>query len=236
MTHSVLILAKKGSVGLPGKNLLKFNNVSLLENTYNQVQSAGCFNAIFLTTNCSELMADAERLGIQVIRRSDELAANARYVDSVNHAVEKIAQFSTTVTIPQIVQPLRSAHIFERMIAMHDNDTDSVVTVKPFESSVDWIFQAEENMPYLERPPNVTPGNVMGRQSNLFEIDNNVVSFTIESWRDQDGATAWPYLGKRIKYYIDDKPNKNLWADINDAEDWEWLNFLLTFEGWKEKC
>ena len=52
MSDIALILAKKGSKGLPGKNLLIWKKKTLLEHTIEHLKKTKLFDKIYISTNC----------------------------------------------------------------------------------------------------------------------------------------------------------------------------------------
>lgn len=232
--HVALILAKDGSHGLPGKNLLTHQSKPLLIHTLEAVEQSGLFDEVFVSTNGPEIAKYAVDFGAALIARPDSLAANDRYVDAVNQAVASITPTPATITVPMVVQPIREEGIFARILASHDDGVDSVVTVTPFESCVDWIF-TEDDSGQLDRCDNILYGPAVGRRSDLFIIDNAVVSFTYESWQRSDSLSSWPYLGRRIRPLVQRRDNANFFVDINTADDAEWLDFVATFPDWRSR-
>lgn len=229
-----LILAKGGSIGLPNKNLLKFQSKPLLTHTVEELKSSGCFCEIFVSTNCSRIARVANREGARVIMRPNEYARNDRYIDSVNLAIGKMNIRPNTITIPQVVQPLRETNLFERILSFHGPSVDSVVTVAPFGASVDWIYTKNERTHFLEKSKQIVYTKDIARRGDLFLIDNAVVSFTYDSWKRSDGSTPWPYLGKRIVVVEQKRLNVHYHVDINTPGDAEWLEFISLFPEWKK--
>lgn len=237
--HIALILAKEGSIGLPGKNTYVLHDTNLLEMTIRELQQEAVFEAIYLSSNGERILQMGESYGARIIRRDNALADNARYVDSVHHAISSMNPSPDTITIPQVVQPIREPGIFRKMINLHSKGVDSVVTVEPFESSVSWIYRKNSNNQKLEQCNQVHYHDVTARESDLCIIDNAIVSFTYDSWKRSDGFTSWPYLGRHIigveQHYL----NKHYRVDINSGEDAEWLEFITEFKAWwqsRKKC
>jgi CMP-N-acetylneuraminic acid synthetase len=228
----VLILAKKGSKGLPGKNLILWNGKSLLEHTINHVKKTKLFNEIYVSTNCNKIKTVALDNDCKVILRNNELAKNSNYVKSVNHACKIIKNFHT-MTIPMVVQPLRNYEIYKSMLnKLKKKDIDSVVTVDDFEASTAWIFKKHKNK--LTNLKSIDYKNEIGRRNDLVMINNSVVSFKFSSWKKSKGITPWPYLGKSISFIKQKFINKNLKIDINDIEDKKWLFYLTKKLKWKK--
>lgn len=229
-----LILAKGGSIGLPDKNLLEFQGLPLLAHTIIEVQKSACFDEVYVTTNDQAIADVAQQYKAQVIRRSDEYAHNDRYIDSVNHAINQISLPLRTITIPQVVQPLREPGIFERMLSLHSPRVHSVVTVSRFESSVNWIYARDDETDQLAQLDQIDYRQDLARRDDLFIIDNAIVSFTYTSWQSSEGITSWPYLGKRIIAVEQKHLNTHYNVDINVADDAEWLEFVALYPQWRE--
>lgn len=229
-----LILAKKGSLGAPDKNIYEWRGRTLLEWTIEDVRQSQQFGDVFVTTNCPGIASIASDAGATPIMRDDSFADNTRYVDTVNHAIETIDRDFRTVTIPMVVQPVREVDVYRKILSLHADNIDSVVTVKPFEASLDWIFQ-QDTAGLLQRHHAISYGGDIARRNDMVMIDNAVVSFTCDSWKRSDGLTPWPYLGRRIKGIVQNTGNANYCVDVNVPDDLEWLEFVSAYPEWKRK-
>ncbi len=230
----VLILVKGGSVGVPGKNLYEFSGKTLLAHTIAEVNEAGCFSAVYVSTNCERIAAEATTNGAIVILREEKLARNDMYIEAVNHAVKMFIEPPDSVTIPQVVQPIREKGIFGKMLGLLEPDVDSVVTVNQFSSSLNWIYARDQRTLFLSALQSQTRAVDIARREDLFEIDNAIVSFSYDSWRNSTGITPWPYLGSRILGIDQKRLNRNFFVDINYPDDIEWLEFISGFPKWRE--
>jgi len=227
-----LILAKKGSIGLPGKNLIVWKGKTLLEHTIIHLKKSKLFKEIYASTNCKKINLIAIKSGCKVIVRKNELAKNSNYVKSVNHACKFISKFKT-ITIPMVVQPVRDEKIFNKMLTkLNKKNVDSVVTVENFDSSTAWLYKTHKNK--LEKLKYLNYKNEIGRRKDLVMINNAVVSFKYSSWKKSNGITPWPYLGKNIYFVKQNFSNKNLKIDINDNEDKRWFFQLTKRFKWKK--
>ncbi len=232
MTDVALILAKKGSKGLPGKNLMIWKKKTLLEHTIIHLKQSKLFKKIYVSTNCNKISKIAENYGCYIILRNDKLAKNSGYVKSVNHACKKIKKFST-LTIPMVVQPMRNFNIFKKMlIRIRKSKLDSVVTVDNFEASTAWIYKLKNGK--LNKIKSIDYGSEIGRRNDLVLINNAVVCFKFSSWKKSKGITPWPYLGSKIAFIKQKFLNKNLKVDINDLEDKRWFLKLTKIFKWKK--
>ena len=227
-----LILVKDNSKGLPGKNLLRWKGKSLLEHTIVHLQQSKLFKEIYVSTNSNKIAKVASKKKCKIIIRNKILTKNEKYVESVDHACEQIGKFKT-ITIPQVVQPLRDKNIFNKILKKIDTKKfDSVVTVENFDASPTWIYKKKKGK--LIKVKNIFYSNVIGREDNLCLIDNAIVTFTFKSWKKSKSISPWPYLGKNIGYINQKKFNKNLKIDLNTNEDKKWLEYLTLKLKWKK--
>lgn len=227
-----LILAKKNSSGLPGKNILRWKGKTLLEHTINHLKNTRLFSDIYVSSNCKIIHRIAKKLGCKTIVRNNKLAKNKNYVESVNHACKIIKNFKT-ITLPMVVQPVREYKIFKKMLNhLKKPDIDSVVTVENFDSSTAWIYKTTNNKIYKIK--NIDYSNDIARRHDLVILNNAVVSFKYSSWKKSKGITPWPYLGSNIYYIKQKKLNKNLKIDINDLDDKKWFYKITNLLKWKK--
>ena len=231
MSDIALILAKKGSKGLPGKNLLIWKKKNSLEHTIEHLKKTKLFDKIYISTNCKIIGNIGKNLGCETIYRNDKLAKNSAYVKSVNHACRQIKKFST-ITIPMVVQPVRNFDIFKLMLnKLKKFKLDSVVTVENFDASVAWLYKSNQNR--LTKLETVDYKKEIGRRNDLVLINNGIVCFNYLSWKKSNGITPWPYLGKKILAVKQNFLNKNIKIDINDHEDKKWFFELTKKLKWK---
>ena len=70
-----IIPARKGSKGLPGKNLRKLNGISLIGRAILAAKSVEQIDYVLVTTDCIEIAAEAEKYGAEVpFLRSSQLS------------------------------------------------------------------------------------------------------------------------------------------------------------------
>lgn len=218
-------MAKSNSIGLENKNLLKVNSVSLLESEMIRARNANVFEKFYLSSDSEEILKIGEKNQFHTIKRNIELTKNSAYLDTVQHAVNSISSDIDTITISQVVQPLKGDDIYRKVIDEHGPGVDSVVTVTKFNSSPNWIYR--KNTSTLSKVEYINYENIIAREDDLFEIDNKIVSFTYDSFKKWSSITPWPYLGNNIKCIEDVVINKNLKVDINNSEDLDWYKLVL---------
>ncbi len=95
--HNILftIAARKGSKGLPNKNLLEISNISLIERAINLAKLSGLSQYIVISTDSDEIKKIAKSNNIEVwFKRPKKLSEdNVSKVDVIKHALEKAELF-----------------------------------------------------------------------------------------------------------------------------------------------
>ena len=235
----VLIMAKEGSLGLPGKNIRKIEGRSLLEWTILDAKKSKTVDLVLVSTNGKKTARLSQKAGAEVIMRDDELAKNEKFMEAVDEAMRiikgKYPQLKH-IAIPQCVVPFRDPDIFDRCFTflMGHPDYDSVVTIRrtPFIPEATMKIEGENLIPYFPE----SQKNVSGSRQNSqgYEIDHTVECFTYQSWLNRkDGIKPWDYLGKKIKGIAQNYHNPNCFVDVHTINDIRWLEFLVKHLGYK---
>lgn len=104
-----LIPVRKGSKGIPGKNLRPLLGKPLLQWTIEQAKDSGVLDDIVVSSDWDEALALAERLGVSWLERPAELATDTATTESViDHMLANVQ--ADTVVLLQATSPLRDAH------------------------------------------------------------------------------------------------------------------------------
>ncbi len=235
----VLIMAKEGSLGLPGKNIWKIKERTLLGWTIADAKKNKRVDKVFVSTNGKKIAEVAKQAGAQVIMREDLLAENERFLDAVDHAVKEIKSQLPSLkilAIPQCVVPFRDPDIFDRCIQflLNHPDYDSAVTIRriPFIPGAIMKLQKDELVPYFPELQDKVSGS--RQDSEGYEIDHVVECFTYNSWLNRDkGIKPWDYLGRKIKGIPQDFHNPNCFVDVHTLDDIKWLKFIVDHLGYE---
>ena len=201
----VLIMAKEGSIGLPGKNIWKIKGQTLLGWTIGDAKKNKFVDKVFVSTNGKDVADVAEAAGAEVIMRDDELAKNEKFMDAVDEAVKKIkAQHADLeiIAIPQCVVPFRDPDIFDQCIQflLDNQDYDSSVTIRQTGFIPEATMKIEKDclVPYFPETQQKVSGS--RQDSEGYEIDHTVECFRYDSWLNREkGIKPWSYLGRKIK-------------------------------------
>ena len=131
-----LIPARKGSKGLPKKNIMPFGETTLIERAVNQAKSCAKANdVICLSTNDEVAIEIVEKMGVDVpFKRPEELATDKSSMEEViRHALQFYAHLGENfdcVVLLQPTSPLRDINDINAVISCFDGNQEMIVTVK----------------------------------------------------------------------------------------------------------
>ncbi len=240
----VLIMAKEGSLGLPGKNIWKIKDRTLLGWTIADARKSKCVDEVFVSTNGKKVVQVAKKAGAQIIMREDELAKNEKFMDAVDQAVKFIKKKHAdleVILIPQVVVPFHDPDIFDRCISflLEHPEYDSAVTIRRTTCIPGAIMKIQGDclVPFFPDSQSKVSGS--RQDSEGYEIDHTVECFRYRSWANrQEGIKPWNYLGKKIKGIEQNYHNPNCFVDVHTPDDIKWLEFIigkLGFSGMKRQ-
>jgi len=137
MSVYVIIPARGGSKGIPGKNLRLVGGVPLVVRAVNAATSAAAVDAVFVSTDDADIGSLARAAGAEVIERPGELAGDhASSESALLHALDALAERglpepSITVMV-QCTSPLTSgAEIDGTLRALEAQGADCAFTGAP---------------------------------------------------------------------------------------------------------
>ena len=235
----VLIMAKEGSIGLPGKNIWKIKDRMLLSWTISEAKKSKLVDEVFVSTNGKKIAEVAKAAGAKVITRQNELAKNEKFLEAVDHAVKAIKNQLggiKIIAIPQCVVPFRDQDIFDRCISflLKNKSYDSAVTIRRVGFIPEALMKIDKGdvVPYFPHTQNYVSGS---RQDSAgYEIDHAVECFTYRSWLNREkGIKPWNYLGRKIKGIEQHYHNHNCFVDVHTMDDIKWLKFIVKYLGFR---
>jgi CMP-N,N'-diacetyllegionaminic acid synthase len=131
-----VVMARRGSVGLPNKSLRHLLGKLVLTYTLDHVRESKLITRTVVSSDSAEILTLASSEGFDVINRPNELATATSATDPVlRHAVRtlypsKDYPFAVVMLYGNI--PLRANHMIDRAIQMLlDTNADSVQTIAP---------------------------------------------------------------------------------------------------------
>lgn len=128
-----LVPARAGSQGLPGKNLRTLAGRPMIGWTLLAGQASVTLDRLVVTTDDEAVIALAEAMGVEALRRPAELAsASASVVDAIDHALTALGDTWDYVVLLQPTSPLRTASDIDGAVALcHARNAPSVIGVSP---------------------------------------------------------------------------------------------------------
>ena len=223
MKPIVIIPARGGSKGIPGKNIKPLNGKPLIQYTIEAAREVFPDKNIIVSTDSNEIKKVVEETGLTVpfLRPAELSTDTSSSYDVLIHATEYAKSQGIdfdTVVLLQPTSPLRNSKHISEALSIYNDEFDMVVSVK----------ESEEN-PYY----------------SLFEEDEKGLlrkSKSSDYTRRQDCPPVYSYNGaiyiinyeslKKQPLHKFTKISKYLMPEINSLDldtelDWKFMEFLL---------
>lgn len=223
----IIIPARGGSKGLPGKNAKILGGHPLLKWTADAISLSGLKNyQCVLSTDDEEIAEIGSGIGLDVpfIRPTELATDTASAVDTANHAIDwynaKRDFQPKYLMVLQPTSPFRPPHtIHEAFSLLSENDTDAIVGVKPIHRALGTLFYTDEKnmLAPLERQNKLATR----RQDVRTIYTPNGAMYVIKSDILKTQKTFFP---KNSKAIIMDQIQSH---DIDDPVDWSIATALV---------
>lgn len=223
-----LIPARRGSKGVPLKNIKPLCGKPLLEYTAQSALASRLLSRVMLSTEDEEIAEVGRRCGLEVpfLRPSELAGDDTPMLPVVQHAVrwvEDQGESFDAICLLQPTNPLRRAEDIDACIELFKrSDADTVVTVLPVpaEYNPHWVyFQSAEGLLYLStgeespiaRRQDLPPA--FHREGSVYVTRRSTVI---------DGNSLY---GKRVVGYRLDSTSS---VNIDTHEDWQRAAVMLS--------
>lgn len=148
-----VVAARAGSKGLPGKNLMKIGNMSLVEKTIKDAIASGVFQKIVISSENSEIISEAVSNGAEApfVRPLELAQDDSTSVDVVLHAIDHFEQIGIHfkyVVLLEVTYPLRSHEMISRCVltlTQNSKSLDGVVSVSTSKDHPDQAFRVKQS-------------------------------------------------------------------------------------------
>lgn len=136
-----LIPARKGSKGLPGKNLRKVGSSNLVELAVRAAQGVSEIDQVFISSDCNEVLSIGKNMGVTCVERPSHLASDeARASDVVGHFISTLGEADISedpfIVYLQPTSPLRTAsHILQALKSLEQKKGNSLISVRELDGS-----------------------------------------------------------------------------------------------------
>ena len=124
MRLKVIIPARGGSKGVPGKNIKQINGIPLLGYPILAAQQAKLISDIYVSTDDDAIEQIAIKYGAKIIKRPRYLAEDDSLdIDVMRHAVDRLKDKEDIVHL-RATTPMIKGHILDEAIKFYNKNTD----------------------------------------------------------------------------------------------------------------
>ncbi len=121
MKCDVLVLARGGSKGIPGKNIVDVLGKPLLAWTLERAKGAACVRDVIVSTDSEEIASVALRYGaiVPALRPADISGDRASSESALQHALLHLCRkpLADAFLFPQVTSPIRRDNLFDLAFA-----------------------------------------------------------------------------------------------------------------------
>jgi CMP-N,N'-diacetyllegionaminic acid synthase len=216
MRDIVLIPARSGSKGIPGKNIKPLNGKPLIYYTLDVACAVASSENICVSTDSDEIIRIVGEYGLDVpFKRPDYLATDTTSsYDVIRHAIDFYEQSGITydrVLLLQPTSPFRTETHIREALSMYQPELDMVVSVKITRANPYFTIFEENNGGFLVPSK---PGNFTRRQDcpAVYEYNGAVYIMNVKSLKNGPPAK----FSKIRKYVMAEEDS----LDIDTNLDW----------------
>lgn len=221
----VVIPARGGSKGLPGKNIKSLCGKPLIGYSIDVARTVTSDENICVSTDDYKIIDVVERYGLHVpfVRPSEYATDTATTNDVLLHAIsfyESQGRSFRKLLLLQPTSPLRTPMEVKEAMALYNNDIDMVVSV--MESHAPAVLCNDNESGFVELVYNK---RATGRQSlpTFYEFNGAIYVINVESLKEKGLAG----FTKRVKYVM---PKENS-IDIDDIYDFMLVDSIIKSKG-----
>jgi CMP-N,N'-diacetyllegionaminic acid synthase len=204
MKPLIVIPARGGSKGIPGKNIKVLAGKPLIQYTIDAARTLFPDDIIIVSTDDFEIKNIVEQTGLKVpFLRPAELATDtAGTYEVLLHALqisEESNYFPDTLILLQPTSPFRNASHVKEALNLYKDDLDMVVSVKETKSNPYYILFEEDDAGYLKKSKK---GNFTRRQDcpKVWEFNGAIYIINVSALKQKPMAQF-----QKIKKYLMDE-------------------------------
>jgi CMP-N,N'-diacetyllegionaminic acid synthase len=220
----VVIPARGGSKGVPGKNIKPLAGKPLIYYTIDSIRELFSDEQIIVTTDDIQIKECVEQTGLKVpFLRPAELSTDDAGINEVLiHTlkfVESKGYFPDAIIILQVTSPFRKREHISQAIDIFNDSTEMVVSVKKTKSNPYYLLFEENEQGWLQKSKS---GNFSTRQQCPDVWEYNGAIYIVST----DALKAKPLSDfTRIKKYVMDDISS---LDIDTNIDWMLAELILS--------
>lgn len=223
MKPLVIIPARGGSKGLPGKNIKILGGKPLIHWTIDEARKVFNDNEICISSDDEKIKKVAEKTGLKIpFLRPKELATDiATTQDVLLHAIkyyEDNYYKPEVVVLLQPTSPFRTSKHIKEALEEYSNDIDMVASVKETKSNPYYVLFEEGEEGYLEKSKK---GKFFRRQDcpKVWEFNGAIYIINVQKIKE----SLISDFNKVVKYVMDECSS----FDIDSQLDWDICEILV---------
>ena len=178
----VIIPARGGSKGIPGKNIREFAGKPLIVHSIEAAMKCALVTRIVVSTDDDDIAEVAKAHGAQVIKRPSELAADTSLViDAMRYTVRKVEEEGEEVDVVILLEPtspLRRTEDIEKCIeVLLEDKADSAATFTNADVSPNRLWRVTDDVvePYIK---GAIPWLPRQKQPKAFELTGQIYALS----------------------------------------------------------
>lgn len=184
----ILIPARKGSKGIPGKNMKQLNGKPLITHTVDfALMNRNENDTVCISTNDETIIELFDKnKNIEVLKRPKELCQdNSGMSEVLSHAIdfyEKKGGKFQYILLLQPTSPLRSFEDYKNLISSSNKDFDMIVSVCETDANPYFNLYEEDDSGFLSRSK---PSNYATRQEcpKIFKFNGAFFLIKVEAFK-----------------------------------------------------
>ncbi|MHB1196529.1 MAG: acylneuraminate cytidylyltransferase family protein [Lutibacter sp.] len=220
----VIIPARGGSKGVPGKNIKELNGKPLIQYTIDAARKLAPDNQIIVSTDSLEIKKVVENLGLKVpFLRPQELATDtAGSYEVLLHALdfyENQGNHPDKIILLQPTSPFRTAAQVMEAMALFHSDLEMIVSVKETKANPYYILREEDENGYLVKSKQ---SSATRRQDvpKVWELNGAIYIINVRDLKAKPLAQF-----TKVKKYVMDEISSH---DIDTLFDWKIAEYMIS--------
>lgn len=230
MKPLIVIPARGGSKGLPGKNIKLLAGKPLIQYTLDAARKIFADDVICVSTDDQMIKTVVENTGLKVpfLRPSHLAGDNAATYEVLLHAInfyEKKGYFPDTLILLQPTSPFRTHHHIKEAMQLFDKDCEMLLSVKITKSNPYFLLREETNEGWLVKSKE---SNFVRRQDcpTVYEINGAIYIINVADLKSK----PLNEFQKTRKYLMDELTSH----DIDSQFDWYVAESIVS--KWLDDC
>lgn len=224
MNILVIIPARGGSKGIPGKNIKPLNGKPLIYYTIDAARSIVDDSHICVSTDDEHIIDAVERYGLKIpFKRPEHLATDtASTYDVLLHALhfyENKGEHFDAIVLLQATSPFRTGQHVKEALELYSTDIDMVVSVKETDANPYYVCFEEDSHGMLQICKG--DGHYTRRQDcpPVYEYNGAIYVINPDSLRKKQ----LHQFSKRKKYIMDREHS----LDLDTMLDWQIAELII---------